>query len=166
MEVIEESGMTFGPFHDWEIFLIEKSQLLQKCNGVKTVEFIYRKTKNKLYFIEAKSSSAVIREGNEKNYEKFLMEIMRKFEDSLSLLIAGLSERRDDHGQISDAIKSMDYKKVNFKFFLIIKGHEQIWLPPLQLELEKRLKHFLSIWNAELIVLNDTLALEQGIIAG
>lgn len=164
IEKFVESGMMFGPFNDFEIFMIEKSKLLQKCNGVKTVEFIYRKTKNMLCFIEAKSSSAVIRQGNEENYEKFLTEIMYKFEDSFGMLLAALAGRRDDHGEISDAIKKMDYKKVNFKFCLIIHGHNQEWLPPLRMELEERLKHFLSIWNSTLIVLNDELALEQGLI--
>lgn len=165
MEAFVESGMTFGPFRDWEVFLIEKSKLLQRCNSAKTVEFIYRKSNTMLYFVEAKSSSAVLRPGNEENYEEFLSEIVCKFEDSFGLLVAALAGRRDDHGQISDAIKDMEYEKVNFKFFLIIKGHEKTWLSPLQLELEKRLKHFLSIWNSKVIVLNDEFALEQGLIS-
>ena len=166
MVKIVESGMVFGPFQDWEVFRIEQSRLLQKCNGSKTVEFIYRKKKNMLYFIEAKQSSAVISKGNKENYERFLTEIKYKFEDSFDLLMTALLGRRDDHGEINATIKKIDYEKLNFYFFLIIKGHEETWLPPLREELEKRLKHFLTIWNGKLIVLNDKLALEEGIISG
>lgn len=45
MEAFVESGMTFGPFDDSQIFRIEKSRMLEHCSGVKSVEFIYRKKK-------------------------------------------------------------------------------------------------------------------------
>lgn len=57
MEAFVESGMTFGPYSDDEFFYIEKSKMLKKCQGIKTVEFIFHPKKSLLYFVEAKSSS-------------------------------------------------------------------------------------------------------------
>ena len=48
MITITESDMEFGPYHDEDIFEIEKSELLKRCNGVKTVEFIHAGAKNTL----------------------------------------------------------------------------------------------------------------------
>ena len=58
MEIFEESGMTFGPFSEAQVFRVEKSNSYKELGGsVKTVEFFLRKNKDKLLFIEAKSSS-------------------------------------------------------------------------------------------------------------
>ena len=57
MDAFIESNMTFGPFPDDHIFRIEQSKLLTRCDGVKTVEFIWRKTAYDMRFVEEKSSS-------------------------------------------------------------------------------------------------------------
>ena len=54
-----------------------------------------------------------------------------------------------------------------FCFILIIKGHQEAWLPPLQDALKKALKPLTKIWNlppTAVVVLNDTLAQERGLI--
>lgn len=159
-----ESGMTFGPFPDDDIFRIEESKLLKQCTGSKTVEFIWKKRDTLMMFVEAKSSSPINRAGNEDNYRRFIDEIKHKFVDSFNFLMAGLYERRSGHEEIPVGIKTVDYKKVHFRFVLIIKGHKSTWLSPLKRELETVLKEHRNIWNSEVIVLNDITAREEKFI--
>lgn len=166
MDAFVESEMTFGPFPDDRIFRIERSKLLNKCDGVKTVEFIWRRGNYDMRFVEAKKSSPLNTPGNEKNYDDFLTQISRKFVDSLDLYIAGLLERRTGHDEIPPAFKAADHKKMNFRFILILKGHERVEpLVGLKTELEKRLKTNRRIWNSEVYVLNEQMARESHYIA-
>lgn len=159
MDAFVESEMTFGPYRDECIFRIEKSKLLQKCDGVKTVEFIWKKKANDMRFVEAKKSSPLNTPGNETNYETFLNEITSKFIDSLNLYIAGLLERRTGHDEIPTAFRGADYSKMNFKFVLILKGHERLEpLVGLKTDLEKRMKVSRRIWNSEVFVFNEQMA--------
>ena len=58
MVTIQESGMTFGPFQEDQIYWIEKASAYKSLGqGIKSVEFVYKKNADKLFFIEAKSSS-------------------------------------------------------------------------------------------------------------
>ena len=114
--------------------------------------------------MEAKSSSPVNRAGNETNYQRFLTEITEKFSDSFELFMAGLLERRNGHEQIPEVLKKADYKNMRFRFILIIKGHEDAWLPPLKEELDRKMKSLHKIWDSQVIVLNDKLAREKHLI--
>lgn len=165
MDAFVESGMTFGPFNDADVFRIEKSKLLEKCAGTKTVEFIWKKKKTVMVFVEAKSSSPIDREGNENKYRDFISEIKNKFINSFNLLEAGLYKRRTGYNEIPEGIRTADYSKIQFNFVLIIRGHEETWLPPLQRELEKELKTYRRIWGSQVFVLNDKLARENSFIA-
>lgn len=166
MDSFVESGMTFGPFPDDRIFRIEKSTLLQKCNGIKTVEFIWHRKDFAMHFVEAKQSSPLNRPGNEDNYERFISEISAKFVDSLNLYLSGLLERRPGHTDIPDSLKKADYKKMQFKFILILKGHEnEEPLVGLRTELERRIRSYRRIWNSEVLVLNEQMARSNHYIA-
>jgi len=158
MEAFVESEMTFGPYLDDDFFYIEKSRMLKKCHGIKTVEFIFHPKKSLLYFVEAKSSSP-------KNTEDFAQEIAQKFSNSFQLFMAGILKRKAGHEEIGENIKKLDYQKVKFRFFLIVRGHKETWLPPLRTEIEKIMRGYQTIWNCEIVVLNDFLAKEQGIIS-
>jgi hypothetical protein len=158
VEAFVESGMTFGPYSDDEFFYIEKSKMLKKCQGIKTVEFIFHPKKSLLYFVEAKSSSP-------KDAEDFAREIARKFTDSLQLFISGILKIKVGDDEIGENIKKLDYQKVKFRFFLIIQGHEELWLPPLRTEIEKNMRGFQTIWHSEVVVMNDSIAKEQGMIS-
>ena len=48
---------------------------------------------------------------------------------------------------------------------MIIKGHEETWLPPLKQEFEEQMKHFRAVWNSEVMVLNDHMAREYHLIS-
>ena len=116
MEAFVESGMTFGPFEDASCFRIEKSKLFDRCKGIRSVEFIYRPKKNKLFFIEAKASSPVQRTGNEEQYHRFVDEIMEKFSHSFELYLAGILERKSGHEEMADALKKADYHEDEILF--------------------------------------------------
>ena len=165
MKIFHESGMTFGPFEDEKVFEIESSKMLKSCNGIKPVEFVYHKKQYLMLFVEAKSSGPFNHEGNETKYEEFLQDVTQKFEDSFNLFMAGKLERKSGHEEISRKMKTADYKKMNFKFVLIIRGHEKTWLAPLQMDFEKKMKRFKTIWNSDVIVMNDTIARENQLIS-
>jgi len=164
MEAFVESGMTFGPFEDASCFRIEKSKLFDRCKGIRSVEFIYRPKKNKLFFIEAKASSPVQRTGNEEQYHRFVDEIMEKFSHSLELYLAGILERKSGHEEMADALKKADYQKMKFYFVLIINGHEAPWLLPLQDEFNRKMGYLKKIWDGEVLVMNEESAREYRLI--
>ena len=164
MESFVESGMTFGPFDDMDIFRIEKSCLLSKCRNTKTVEFIWKQRKNRMIFVEAKSSSPVIKGQKREHYEKFIAEITNKFVDSFNLLVAGLMKRRTGWEDIPTGLTDADYPHMEFKFILIVKNHEETWLEPLRMELEKTMKDHHKIWNSTVIVMNELIAREKHLV--
>lgn len=160
-----ESGMNFGEFDDANVFRIEKSHLLQRCQGVQTVEFIWKKKKTKLVFVEAKSSSPIVSGQKREHYETFITEIVGKFLDSFNLLVSCLLKRRTGWEEIPDGIRTeVDYSKIQFQFVLIINGHEEKWLPGLQKELQESMKKHHKIWNSTVVVMNDKIAREQHFI--
>ena len=55
MKEINESGMVF-PVNEESTFLIEQSDLFQRMNHIRTVEFITLTPKDDLLFVEAKTS--------------------------------------------------------------------------------------------------------------
>lgn len=164
MKTFMESGMTFGPFQESQVFGIEQSRMLSRCQGIKSVEFIYHKKKYVLMFIEAKSSSPIKRSGNMENYERFLEEITQKFVDSFELYVAGLLKRKSGYDEISTELMNADYEKMKFVFALVIHGHEEMWLPPLAEDLKRKMKRFQEIWKNELIVMNEKMAKEENLV--
>lgn len=79
MVTIQESGMTFGPFQEDQIYWIEKASAYKSLGqGIKSVEFVYKKNADKLFFIEAKSSCP-------KKKGKILMNILMILRRNLSI---------------------------------------------------------------------------------
>ena len=61
----------------------------------------------------------------------------------------------------------MDLQKIDFRFVLVINGHQQEWLPPLQDTLTKALRTIVKVWNLpplSVVVLNHLMAEEYGLI--
>lgn len=157
MDSLIESGMEFGPFQDDDFFYIEESKMRNKTPGIRTVEFIFHPKKSLLYFVEAKSSAPV-------NPDEFAKEIAEKFIDSFELLMAGLNDRKTGRDEIGEKIQKLDYKKVSFKFFLIINGHKEEWLPKIKVFIDENMKRFHVVWNSEVIVMNEVIAREYHLI--
>ena len=159
---IDESGMSFGPFHASNVFWVEKSELYQKVRNreVKTVEFILAED-NKLQFLEAKSSSPRPVADNKIKFDDFIDEIALKFLHSINLHYSGILGRHEEINDIPDKIKLMDNSQVSIKCILVIKGHEMAWLPPIQVALNRKMISISSIWNFEIAVINDSMAEKQ-----
>lgn len=161
---ILESGMVFGNFKPEQIFKIENSQLHKSVGtGVRTVEFILLKKKEKIFFVEAKSSSPKS-ETSWERYHEFLDEISEKFVHSFDMLCAWYLGRVEDGGEIGADLKKIFIADVNFVFVLVINGHREEWLLPLQEELNRQLRYHISIWKSKVIVMNEHIAKEQHLV--
>lgn len=84
------------------------------------------------------------------------------------MLLTTVLVRNENLDGMGDKIKSKkDYAKTQFTFILVIKSAVGLeWLSGPQIELETRLKHILNIWNAKVLVLNEELAVNHGLIKG
>lgn len=161
---ILESGMTFGYFEPEQVFRIENSLLHNQIgSGVKCVEFILLKKPDKLLFVEAKSSSPKA-ETSWDRYNEFLSEITDKFVHSFDMLSALQYRRLDDQNQAGSDIKNITYESICFVFILVVNGHKEAWLLPLQEELNRKLRYHRSIWKSRVIVLNEKIAKKYNLV--
>jgi hypothetical protein len=170
-KTIIESGMEFiadNTFH------IERSPLYTSLGGgVKSVEFI-RAIENKLLFIEAKSSfpnpdslKTIPREGGKTGKELFheaVKDICDKYTHSLNLYAAIAT------GVTEDGFPP-DYApgdKVSLLFILVIKGFEKSWCAGVERALTNQMRNSVwmsKIWRPNIVVINEKVAVERGLIA-
>lgn len=168
-EPIIESGMTFGPYPEGDSFYIEKSATYQKIQqGVKIAEFLLLHSQDDsiVWIVEAKQSSP--RPETQPNFDNFLLEIQEKLTNALTLTVATCLKRHSTWGELPNSFQTLDLQKVDFRLILVIKGHQEAWLPPLQDALKKALNPTIKTWNlsaTSVVVLNDTMARLQGLIS-
>ncbi|MEG3932371.1 hypothetical protein QT990_14155 [Microcoleus sp. T3_B1] len=168
-EPISESGMTFGPYPEGDCFYIEKSETYQKINeGVKIAEFLLLHSQDDsiVWIVEAKQSSP--RPETQPNFDEFLLEIQEKLTNALTLSVATCLKRHSTYEELPNSFQTLDLKKASFRLILVIKGHQEAWLPPLQDALKKALNPTIKTWNlsaTSVVVLNDTMARLQGLIS-
>ncbi|MEG3969216.1 hypothetical protein QUA00_16575 [Microcoleus sp. T2B6] len=168
-EPIIESGMTFGPYPEGDCFYIEKSETYQKINeGVKIAEFLLLHSQDDsiVWIVEAKQSSP--RPETQPNFDEFLLEIQEKLTNALTLSVATCLKRHSTYEELPNSFQTLDLKKASFRLILVIKGHQEAWLPPLQDALKKALNPTIKTWNlsaTSVVVLNDTMARLQGLIS-
>ena len=160
MITIKESGMTFGPFPEEQVYQIEKAEAYTRLGeSVKVVEFVYRQNNDKLFFIEAKSSSP---KPPGEQFSTYIDDISEKFIHSFNLwLTLNLNRRKDN---VSKEVLDVSTDTQIFRFILVVHGHEETWLPPLKAALERKMLPEIKIWKHEVIVLNDRLAKARGLI--
>ncbi len=169
-QAIIESGMTFGPYPAGQCFYIEKSACYEKVQeGVQMAEFLLLKQQEKgptVWVVEAKSSSP--RPETQPNFAEFIDEIRTKLTNGFLLAVAARLQRHpaaDD--ELPDAFKTFDLKAQGFRFVLVINGHKQEWLEPLQSALVQALKPVVKTWAlpvTSVVVLNQDLAQRFGLI--
>ncbi len=172
MRVITESEMNFGKFNEKDLFYIEKSQIYKKLgSGIKTVEFILRRNKNSLLFLEAKKSCPNVdnryeSKEKERKFEEYYAAITEKFIASLQIYLAAILDRFEDVSEIGDGIQSASsIKDTQLKFILVVKNaKDTAWLAGPLAELKARLLQIRKIWDIRVIVLNEELARECGLI--
>lgn len=160
MMTINESGMVFGPFNEKQVYQIEKAEAYTSLGkGVKAVEFIYRKNKDKLFFVEAKKSSPM---PSSQDFSAFIEDIAEKFLHSFNLwLTLKLNLRKDSS---ADKVLAVSVESQAICFVLVINGHEEEWLPPIKAALERKMMAEIKIWHSAIIVLNDKLAERKKLI--
>jgi hypothetical protein len=168
-EPIIESGMTFGPYPEGHCFYIEKSETYQKIKeGVKIAEFLLLHSQDDsiVWIVEAKQSSP--RPETQPNFDDFLLEIQEKLTNALTLSVATCLKRHSTYEELPNSFRTLDLEKASFRLILVIKGHQEAWLPPLQDALKKALNPTIKTWNlsaTSVVVLNDTMARLQGLIS-
>lgn len=169
-DAIIESGMTFGPFPDGQCFYIEKSACYEKVQeGVQMAEFLLFKQQHQgptVWVVEAKSSSP--RPETQPNFAEFIDEIRAKLTNGFLLAVAARLQRHPAAAnELPDAFKTLDLKTRGFRFVLVINGHKQEWLEPLQSALVQALKPVVKTWAlpaTSVAVLNHELAQQHGLI--
>lgn len=172
MKIITESEMKFGKFDEKNLFHIEESQIYKKLGtGIKTVEFVLKYRQNKLIFLEAKKSCPNAQNKDEtevkkQKFEEYYSSITGKFISSLQIYLAAILDRFEDATEIGSMMRSANnIKDMQLKFVLVVKDAKDIaWLAKPQAELNERLLQFRKIWNIQVIVLNEELARERGLI--
>ncbi len=171
---IIESEMAFGPFEEGHCFHIEKSAAyLSIQEGVQIAEFcLLRKTGENppvatVWIVEAKSSTP--RPETEPGFDEFISEIRVKLLNTFSLCLALCLHRHlDAPNELPMLFRQLNLSTVDFRFVLVINGHREAWLVPLEEALSKALHATLRTWNVRppaVVVLNDALAREYGLIA-
>lgn len=172
MITIRESDMDFGIFLPEDVFQIENSRL--QCSfgeGIKTVEFVLLKDNDKLLFVEAKTSCPNQNNKHEslekaQKFEAYFKDISDKFIDSLQMMLNVILQRNPNTDDIGENLKKWGlYSKVKFRFVLVIKMAKDVeWLAGPKEELEARLLRWRKLWDAEIVVLNEELAVRYGLM--
>ena len=116
--------------------------------------------------IEAKSSSP--RPETQPNFAEFIDEIRTKLTNGFLLAVAARLQRHPAaENELPDALKTLDLKARGFRFVLVINGHKQEWLEPLQNALVQALKPVVKTWAlpaTSVAVLNHEMAQQHGLI--
>jgi hypothetical protein len=162
--IFTESDMTFE-FNDDICFRIESSLVYKsiQADGVKVSECILIR-KNQLWIIECKKTSP--QQTTQPRFDEYIEEIKTKFIHSLTLFYS-IYIQRYQNDQLSVQFKQLNLSQIEPVFILIIKNHQQDWLPPLKDELHKQLKLTAKLWNlkgAWIRLMNEELAQESGLI--
>ena len=166
MITMNESDMEFGPFDEEYLYKIEHSALHNSIGkGVKIAEFVFYENSSKCFWIvEAKSSSPCPQ--NVEDFSKFIHDIEEKLTNAFLLLNSTILSRHEET-DIPTAFLSTRLKETTYKFFLVIRGHAEAWLPPLQDAVGIALNRYLKSWNIapnSILVINDSMARNRGLI--
>lgn len=162
---IIESGMKFGPFTDGQCFHIENSNSYKAIQGhVQIAEFLLLQKDNEenfeIWIVEAKSSTP--RPETQPNFDHFVAETRDKLINAFSLGLAScLRRHKQAEAELPEYFKSLNLSQVGVKFVLVINGHQEKWLPPLQEALGKALRSTVKTWALapnSVAVINEVLA--------
>ncbi len=166
-----ESNMSFGPYLSPLCFHIETSETYRHVQeGVQIAEFLLlRQEMGKspcIWIVEAKSSSP--RPETQPSFDGFIEEIRDKLCNALSLGLAAVLKRHPEtYPELPEPYRSLDLSAIDFRLVLIINGHRDSWLPPLQDALKKSLHPTVKAWAMSVpavIVMNDELARKHALV--
>lgn len=168
---IVESGLSFGPYPDGRCFYIEKSNTYADIQqGVQMAEFLLLKTENGkppvVWVVEAKSSTP--RPETQPNFDEFITGIREKLVNAFSLGWAScLKRHQQSDAELPEPFKTLDLSQAGVRFVLVINGHQEAWLPPIQDALTKALHATVKTWSfppTSVAVINEDLARQHGLI--
>ncbi len=168
---IIESGMTFGPYDDGQCFYIEQSNTYAGIQqGVKIAEFLLLRVNNGkppvLWVVEAKSGTP--RPETQPNFDEFIVDIQEKLINAFSPGWASCLKRHQQaEAELPDSFKELDLSQAGVRFVLVINGHHEAWLPPIQEALEKALHSTIKTWclaPTSVAVINEEHAKQYGLI--
>ena len=178
MITIAESGMTFGPFAETHCFQIENSLLHNSAQpGVRIAEFLLIQNGQgnlppQVWIVEAKSSTpnpGSPLPGAAETFSDFIAEIRDKLLNALTLGLTACIGRHANAGQVlPQAFTGLPLDRTVIRLVLVINGHKAEWLPPLQDALTQALRVTSRTWDlgtGSVVVMNDTLARQRGLIA-
>ena len=162
--------MTFGPYPKGLCFYIEKSKCYAAIQeNVRMAEFLLLRTSNDspvIWIVEAKSSTP--RPETQPSFDDFIAEIREKLVNALSLGWASCLKRHQEaEAELPERFKTLNLSEVDVKFVLVINGHQEGWLPPLQEALGNALRSTVKCWAfapTAVVVINDALAQQYGLI--
>ena len=167
---IVESEMTFGPYPEGRCFHVEQSNCYAAIQEhVQMAEFLLLRTSNDspvIWVVEAKSSTP--RPETQPNFDDFIAETRGKLINAFSLGWASCLKRHQEaEAELPERFKTLNLSEVDVKFVLVINGHQERWLPPLQEALGNALRSTVKCWAfspTAVVVINDALAQEHGLI--
>jgi hypothetical protein len=158
-KILNESGMRI-PYHPELCYMIEKSAIVGKLQGVKIVEFVEANETDQIIMLEAKTTSP--QPGNKNDYDEYLSSVREKFQNSVSLLNAAKLKRLPTiYNELPQALKDVDYKDAVYKLYFVIKQSKSDWITNLSADLYRQLRPFLTCWNIpknNFIVVNEEMA--------
>lgn len=169
---ITESGMIFGPYPEGECFPLEKSTCYGNIRkGVQMAEFLLLRQKPGqapvVWIVEAKSSSP--KPETQPHFAQFIDEIRSKLTNGLLLGLAACLQRHPAAAdELPPPFKELNLQESSFRFVLVINGHQQQWLVPVQEALALALKPVVKTWAlppVSVVVLNHELAAQYGLTA-
>lgn len=170
-KIIIESGMRFGPYPDDDCFELEKSAIYQRIrHGVMMAELaLIRRRPNQqpiVWLVEAKSSSP--QPGTQPKFDQFIEEIRQKLSNALQMLIAAqLNRHPDAETDLPRGFQQLTLQE-DWKLVLVIRGHSEAWLPPIQDALKQSLNVLLKTFGlrpTSVAVINDVKAMSLHLIS-
>ena len=168
---VVESGMSFGPFPDSDVFQIEKSSLYTSRFspfGVKTCEFVLRKDK-KILFVEAKTScpnheAAMSNEEKRVKYDEFVHDIAQKMRDTLNIY-ASILLKCNNTPEIPEVLSRVKLDDYEIRLVLVVKNAQNEWLIHYPDILQKELRNEMRIWKIpSFMVITEEKARERHLI--
>lgn len=169
-KIIIESGMRFGPYPDDDCFELEKSAIYQRVqHGVMMAEFALIRRKpdqpSTVWLIEAKSSSP--QPDTQPNFDQFIEEIRQKLSNALQMLIAAQLKRHPEaETDLPHGFQQLTLQE-DWKLVLVIRGHHDAWLIPIQDALKQSLSVLLKTFGLKptsVAVINDSKAMSLHLI--
>lgn len=163
--ILVESSLHI-PYQDEACYMIEKSPIVARLQGVKIVEFVQAKGTNKIVMLEAKTSAP--QPTNKGDYDEYIKEIREKFQNSISLLNAAKMNRYPKlFEELPQPLKDINYDTTLYLLYFVIKESKDDWVRNLSEDLHRQLHPFLKSWNIpdlNFVVVNEAMALDLGIV--